>query len=87
MDLNLRGFVNPRWKLGAVWFLTSLPLVRTVSPPLSFSSPNSFLSFAAIRVGSTEARKHFVADRRAGLIRLECRQNFRIRGRVGRQRL
>lgn len=49
--------------------------------PLSL--PPSFLSPAR---RSAEARKHFVADRRAGLIRLR-RENFRIRGRVGRRRL
>lgn len=51
--------------------------------PCSFSPSSNFLSLARY---STEARKHFVADRRAGLIRLH-RENFRIRGRVGQRRL
>lgn len=73
-----------RWKLDGIRFRAS-PVVRLHRgfsrkplPLAPFPPSSNFLS--PVR-RSTEARKHFVADRRAGLIRLR-RENFRIRAGV-----
>jgi len=85
MDLNLGGFLLI---LGGN--STEYDSARSRrSPARGFSrKPCSFPPLATFYLSrvALEARKHLVADRQAGLIRLR-RENFRIRGRVGQRRL